>query len=150
MKYISTRAACIGFALTLSACASFPTENTAALPDKAIMNQLPAQTLQTGECGLFVWSADTDRRFILFAQSQKFTAVFHDGEAQNVLKIVAQDGVPAQKQFPQQSYDSGQILRLRKAQAIEGGTRYKAGKLSQKNASGWDSVMPVIAVSTCR
>lgn len=151
MKYISVNAACIGFAITLSACASIPKADNARPSNANIaINQLPAQTLQTGECGLFVWSADTDRRFILFAQSQNFTALFHDGQGTKPLKITAQDGTPAQSQFPEQSYDSGQTLRLYKAQAIEGGTRYKAGTLSQKNALVWDIVMPVIAVSTCR
>lgn len=151
MNSFLIRAAFIGFVLTLSACANVPKEENLPFSNAAAnINQLPAQTLQAGECGLFVWSADTDRRFILFAQSQKFTAMFHDGQAGNTLNIIAQDGTPTQKQFPEQSYDSGQTLRLFKAQAIDGGTRYKAGTISRKDESGWDSITPVIGVSTCR
>ena len=139
------------FAATcLSACATTPSLDKAQDVPQSKRQELPAQTLAAGECGLFVWTADDARRFILFGKSQAFKAIWQDGASQRALKIIDQNGTPTQGQFPTQIYDNGMTLRMMKAQRIDGGTRYQGGTLSKKTADGWDSVTPVIGVSSCR
>ncbi|WP_371395718.1 hypothetical protein [Fretibacter rubidus] len=137
-------------AVSLTACAtSAPVISTPDSP-KLERQELAPQTLAIGECGLFVWTADDARRFILFSKSQDFTALWQDGTAQRALAIDSQDGTPTQGQFPLQTYANGMTLRLQKAQSIDGGARYRGGTLSMKDEQGWENITPVIGVSTCR
>ncbi len=134
----------------LSACATLtPTAPTVSNPGDG----LSARVLAKGECGLFVWTADSQKRFILFAQSQAMQAYWHGPDGEISLPIKSQDGVPTQSQFPQQNY--GELtLDLKRPQAIDNGTRYRAGTLTQASVTQdttdkWTRVIPVVGLSTC-
>ncbi len=134
--------------LALSGCATLPSTTSPAANE--VRDGLSARVLTKGECGLFVWTADSQKRFILFAQSQAMKAYWHSSEGEMSLPIESQDGVPTQSQFPKQNY--GQLtLDLKRPQAIEQGTRYRAGTLTQGAVTQdkWVRVIPVVGMSTC-
>jgi len=58
--------------LALPACATTPAATQSA--DKS--NGLSARTLTAGDCGLFVWTGDSQKRFVLFSQSQNGSAAW--------------------------------------------------------------------------
>ncbi len=137
--------------IALSACATLtPTPPSAVSGDR---DGLSARVLSQGECGLFVWTADSQKRFILFAQSHDMKAYWHGPDGEISLPIESQDGVPTQAQFPQQNY--GELtLDLKRPQAIDNGTRYRAGTLTQTlteqgTIDKWTRVIPVVGLSTC-
>lgn len=144
-SFITCAAASLA-ALCLSACASLsvPPETSANLE-----NRVSPQNLEAGECALFVWTADNERRFVLFAQSQNSSAIWASKSGETSLVTQSQSGEAAQLQFPQQTYD-GLSLDLRNPQAIENGTRYKSGTLTENTSSDWTRVIPVVGLSVCK
>ena len=138
----------------LSACASLP--ETQDRPSKSqTTNGLDARVLTSGECGLFVWSADEKKTFILYGQSQQARASWLSPTGEMTLKVISQSGAPTQGQYPQQSLSAQVIgtlaLNLRGAQPIESGTRYRLGTLTQRGAEGGDDrVTPVVGLSACK
>lgn len=139
-------------ALFVTGCAAGPaavTKKTKTIA--AEKTGLSGRVLAAGDCGLFVWTADTERKFILFAQSQKMSAVYDTPDGEQILKITSQDGRPTQSQFPIQSYDDGVLrLALSGAQTITDGTRYKSGTLTMTSDEGWEKVSPVLGLSACQ
>ena len=117
---------------------------------------LSPRVLMPKDCGLFVWSGDPSRRFILFSQSQKERAVWEGENDETALHIDYQSGALSDKQQPRQSLINLQNpdvmleLNLSRKETTVNGTRYKGGNLTIKRAGQWDKVMPVIGLSTCK
>jgi len=134
--------------MLMSACASLSkdTVNTATRS-----NALSAQTLAPGECGLFVWIADADKRFKLFSQSQTNSGVWRGPNGETNITLTAKSGIPTDGQYPEQSFESADLtLVLKDAEVITQGTRYKAGTLTQMSPEGWDKITPVVGLSMCQ
>ncbi len=123
--------------------------------------RLSARDLPRGECGLFVWTADQSRRFILFAQSQKRQAVWAGPTGEVPLLIADQSGQVYQEQFAKQSFATTSSdknapivpnlkLDLRNSEELLDSTRFKAGTLIQIIEDGLERVAPIVALSTCR
>lgn len=146
MKYVYLIIASVFVVAGLSACATSPTASQPPVAKTA----LAPQTLAPQQCGLFVWTADTARRFILFSQSQSQSAQYFDGTADITLSITQQSGRQRDGQFPQQTFDNGLSLSLRAPDPIDNGTRYRGGTLTGTDAMGWDVVQPVVGLSTCQ
>ena len=138
----------------LSACASLPEERNTPAQINSPSTGLSARTLGAGDCGLFVWAADADKEFILFGQSQNARANWLSPAGETVLSAGTQLGQPAQGQYPKQSYQIGEsstlTLDLREPQAIEDGTRYRAGTLTLTDENGWARVTPIVGLSACK
>lgn len=112
---------------------------------------LKARTLGRGECGLFVWSAEQNRRFMLFSQSQKDTAVWASPNGEQALTISQQSGQVYQEQYSVQTFAPIDLtLVLRDVETVIDSTRFKGGTLSLTEPSGLQRIMPVVALSTCR
>ncbi len=158
------RGAILAAMMMLSACSSaanleLPNEQSAQDQTASILAQLPPQKLEAGQCGLFVWSADSERRFILFSSTETQRALWHDGEAVLELSFEQsageQAGERAYDQFPAQDY--GVIgspqrlsLRLSDSEQVETATRFKSGRLTQSGPSDWDRVIPVLGLASCQ
>jgi hypothetical protein len=140
--------------LVLSGCVSTP--NSAITDIKQERDGLSARNLATGECGVFVWTGDTSRRFILFSQSGKRAAVWDSPDGELALKISEQSGPIKDGQYPKQTFvdpansDIRLTLNLRDSQIIASGTRYKSGTFNIKKADEWDRVIPVVGLSMCQ
>lgn len=142
----------------LMGCAGVPkigtASNTQAKPSELSSDQLSPRSLKPGECGLFVWTADSQKRLVLFSDSKKEQAVWQKGGAETQLSITQKSGVVQFSQYPIQTLRSasGDVLnlRLRDAQRIDSGARYKGGVLSVTSGDEWERVIPVVALAGCQ
>lgn len=146
-----TRLLFISACLGLSSCAGIA-DPVAAPPQK--VTSLPAQSLAPGDCGLFIWTANNERRFILFSQSQTQKGVWYSRGDIHMLTVKNEAGEPANEQFPETSYMTlaGTKLSISLAQreTITDGTRFKSGTLKVFDPEAWERVMPVVGLSACQ
>jgi len=138
----------------LTGCASTgDVKNGVSTSSNESKMSLPAQTLQTGECGLFVWAASPAKPFILFSEQAKARALWFN-ESQEPLTLIESAGGNSYGQSSINAYQrtNGQTLALSltDAEAIEGGMRYKSGTLSYMTSDGWGKVVPVIGLAACQ
>lgn len=141
-------------ALVLSACAT-----TSAAPQNSEKptiqsKNLSPKTLAAGDCGLFVWTGDTQKQFVLFSKSQNENASWLSPNGEASLTPNGASGTPTQGQFPSQvfvSEDYGELkLNLREPQSISDGTRYRSGTLTVDSEDGWSRVTSVVGLSVCK
>ena len=140
-------------AVAISGCATLGqnTKPEIAPEVKASGPNLSPRKLAPQECGLFVWMADPERRFILFSQAQRNEAVWAAENSETPLQITSQEGDPRNGQFPRQSFTPIDLtLDLRQPQSIDAGTRYKGGTLTVKSPDVWDKIIPVVGLSVCQ
>ena len=120
----------------------------------ASVERLAPRDLSPGECGLFVWTGGAERQFVLFSQAVTFSGAWLTDKGEVALSITAQDGEPANRQFPNVSFlseDGGKIgLSLKAREAITNGTRFKGGTLRITDDEGWETVKPVVGLSACQ
>lgn len=131
-------------ALLLSACATTGTDSDPESEQSYGRGGLAGQTLVPGECGLFVWRADTAKTFALFSSARK--GVLHIGEE-------AEFTPNADALAPQQTVEvDGReySLDLRVPEPVEGGTKYSEGSLKTVSDAGWDVLIPVLGLSLCQ
>ncbi|MEP1230682.1 MAG: hypothetical protein ABJG88_08405 [Litorimonas sp.] len=177
MRYILIALTALLATLLLSACATSsntePSASKTAKADKSsaqkprngaeVKTRLSARSLSRDDCGLFVWSADDERRFILFSQSQDNGAVWAGPNGETRLVITEVSGQEFQQQFTQQSLteevtsqdgdntiSSTLLLSLRQIEELTWSTRFKAGTLSHMTDDGAERIIPVVGLSTCR
>jgi len=137
----------------ISACASTPKP---AAPSPASKMQLSARTLNSGDCGLFVWTADASRRLVFFTRPSGQDAVWHDGQTEVPLKLSSLPPPQRQALPPKQSFMAGNTalsLDMRQPQLIPKGTRYKSGLLRLRPAApgeAWERVVPVVGLAACQ
>lgn len=137
--------------LVLAGCA---TTDIAEPEITSKVERLGPRNLSAGECGLFVWTSGLERQFILFSQAAKFSGAWLTEQGEVALKIIEQDGEPANRQFPSVSYvsdEGGKIeLSLKTRETITNGTRFKGGTLRITDDAGWETVKPVVGLTACQ
>jgi len=119
-------------------------------PDKPVMEDrigLSPRNIAPGECGLFVWNSDQAKTFILYADQK--SAAFYRGGTEVALSFGPETGKAEERLFID---ERGQTLSLSlfEAQPIERSTRYKSGRLSTRDSNGWETVIPVVGLFTCK
>ena len=107
---------------------------------------LTPRNLSPGDCGLFVWKADRAKTFILYAGPDK-AALYRNG-AEEELSLGA--GIGSTERSFVDSNGQGLSLSLFEPQESEQGTRYKSGRLDSKDQNGWDVVIPVVGLHSCK
>lgn len=135
----------------LSSCASLSLADPKPAADQRASKTaaLAPQVLSVNECAAFVWTADEEKRFILFSKTQEEYALWQGPDGPQTLTLTAGSGEKTQQQFPQN--DFGIItLDLREPQAITNGTRYRSGTLTDKQDGDWARVTSVVGVTVCQ
>lgn len=140
-------------------CAGFIGCSTVTDPDMQTDHalrppSLPAQSLIPGDCGLFVWTADRLKRFILFSSAQTDNALWAGPDGQVALNITEKKSVPHHGQYPQQDFttpDNHRLnLKLENPEVVTGGTRFTSGTLKLQTPEAWERITPVVAIATCQ
>lgn len=115
---------------------------------------LPPRDLSSGQCGLFVWTGEDARRFVLFSDSRRNQAAIATETGEARMQITEETGSEAYGQYPLTQYrvENGDIARLFLSdyEDISSGRRYKSGTLTLKNDTGWEQVIPVIGLAVCQ
>lgn len=138
--------------LLLSACASL-SETKPGAPfndiDVATKTDLKPINLAPGDCGLFIWTADVARRFILFKSETNKTGRWLQGGEEIALTLSPTHNNKDTFTF---ETETGLTLdlALSRREPINGGVRYKGGTLSYVSDEGWERVEPVVGLETCQ
>ena len=131
----------LALGLLLAGCA---TTSDAPLSKAGIFGK----TLAAGECGLYVWTADKAKTFTLFAGPMGVSYLQDKTEIRLVEKNPTT--LPAQSRKFADEKGNEINLTLLSPEDIEGGTRYKAGRLTSLADDGWEKVVPIVGLYACQ
>lgn len=108
---------------------------------------LTPRILASGDCGLFVWKADQAKTFILYVDNKN--AVFYQNGSETVITPAEKADIPTERLFTD-SNGQKMSLSLREAQTFQESTRYKSGSITNLDANGWETVIPVVGLYSCQ
>lgn len=132
----------LALGLLLAGCA------TTAQDDSNADGDLSGKTLAAGECGLYVWTADTAKTFTLFASPTEMSYI-QDGKTL-ALTEKSPTSPPASAREFRDVNGKTLNLTLLSPQEIDGGIRYKAGRLTSLSEDGWEKVVPIVGLYACQ
>ncbi len=115
---------------------------------------LGPQELESGECGLFLWSQTDVSKFIFFSKALTGKAVFAQ-DSQPVQLTQSSAGGDIFGQFNtrlEYVANDGRVLNLSlvPGDMLEGGQRIESGLLSLADREGWLTKLPVLGVRACQ
>ncbi|MEO1188142.1 MAG: hypothetical protein AAFW60_03640 [Pseudomonadota bacterium] len=153
----------LALSLAISACQSSPTgidqtrERLMAM--QPAINSVPSsglgpQELQTGECGLFLWSQTDVTKFIFFSKALSGQAVFaQDDTPVQMTQTMAGGDIFGQfnTRMEYVTVDNRAVeLSVVPGELLEGGQRIERGLLSVADRDGWLTKLPVLGVRACK
>ena len=133
----------IALALFLTGCETLPKDL-----EKQPLNGLSAKTLEAGKCGLYVWTADAAKTFTLFASANEIS-YFSQSETLSLSEINPTTPPATERDFIDVEGDNLKLILLSPEQ-IDGGIRYKAGRLTSLSDDGWERVVPIVGFYACK
>lgn len=142
----------------LASCNTAPAASSSAPPAPATSETtdtgLPAQRLEPGECGLFLWSMTAPRSFIFFSRAASGDAkLWHEGRALPLQIIDSHGDVFGQfltaSEYLSASDGISVSLSITPGEALEQGQRVSAGRLVTRSQDGWETVQPVTGATAC-
>ncbi|MBI1401523.1 hypothetical protein [Hyphomonas sp.] len=148
-------------AAALAACAGTPKENSAATAetraaaiDTVPDTGLPAQRLEPGQCGLFLWSMSAPRKFVFFSEATSGGGLVLINDEPVRVQMTSTGGdvfgqFLTNSEF--QDATTGRIVQvmINPGESLEGGQRVESGNLLVHNTDGWETVLPVTGVRAC-
>ena len=150
------------FAITaagfLAACASTDVGKGQASTASG-MNAVPSaglepQTLEVGECGLFLWSLSGEPTFMFFSRATSGEArILIEDEAETVTQASA--GGDIFGQFTTQTGWSSQTkgysidLTLVPGEQLIDGQRVESGRIKLTDIEGWETIIPIAGARAC-
>ncbi len=143
-------------AFMLPGCAAMGSNpaDTAVVANAAATQRLAPRTLAPGACGLFVFTADNAKRFILFSQDEHDQAHWQDGIDEIQIQRQSSDGFAHYGQSPRHVFKTPDgrtlTLNLEDGQDIGTGMRYGSGTLSLTDVEGWQTISPVLGLASCQ
>lgn len=142
---------------TAPAAATGPVESTDQRP--AILTVptkgLPAQTLEPGDCGLFLWSQTDARKFIFFRRAGDGFANMLIGETNAALIATDFSGDIFGQFFTEQKFDSRSTghtidLSFSPGEELNLGARISSGRIRVLDPEGWVTTIPIVGVRACQ
>lgn len=146
-------------AVLLSACASGGSgkeadRKTAAAAVASSTEALPSQTLAPGDCGLFLWTRDEPRRFMLFYPAGAGTAKAIVNGRQTELSVESQGGDVFEQFMTQMGFQSADgipvSLSLQPGELIQGGRRVPSAQMISQDREGWQIITPLAGLTACQ
>lgn len=144
--------------LAVSACSSTPqardTSQGAAVsgvPERG----LPAQRLEYGSCGLFLWSLSGEPTFTFFSEATTGRANMLIGDQARELTQTGAGGdifgqFTTRQVFSSPSTGHTVDVQVEPGESLIDGQRVDNGRLKLIDAEGWETVIPVSGVRACR
>lgn len=174
MRYPVIRLSLLGAIAVVSACASSPVEETSAPDpvtatpaDGALVAQglAPAvtlvprsgigpQTLESGDCALFLWSKTDASQFIFFQKAGSGTARLRIGDETVDAPQTFNRGEVFGQFMTEQAFitPSAETVQLafQPGEELQSGQRIDSGRLTITAEQGWRTVIPVLGVRACQ
>ncbi len=119
------------------------------------LGELPAQTLQTGDCGLFLFASRPEPRFVFFGEAGSGTAKVRLNNADTLLVRTEVAGDVLDLHYTEQVYKEpieGMELKItiNEAEPVEGGSQITRASIRMSSPEGWKMVIPVGGATSCR
>lgn len=115
---------------------------------------LPAQTLEAGECGLFLWTRRQQPEFIFFSKVGTERGEFWDGEKAIALSRTGFGGDIFGQELTEQTFVTGDgrtaKLSLVPGDQLVSGQRVPEASITIIDAEGWSTLIPAAGVSVCQ
>jgi len=143
-----------GCATTTGASKPVPVAAKSDSPSRdALFGVLSPRKLAVGECGMFLWSRNTERALVFFGEGRGDARAMIAGQEVN-LKRAAVEGREAFGQFESQTYTAGnerlQIdVKFEHRDGMGRGVIIQPGTLTLINSDGWRTVLPVAGIVAC-
>ena len=132
----------LALGLLLAGCATLAPQSETEMP------AFSGKTLAPGECGLYVWTADAAKTFTLFASPSEITYL-QAGRDMPLTEKSPTTPPSINREFID-SDGKRLSLTLLSPQDIDGGTRYKSGRLVSLSEDGWEKVVPIVGLYACQ
>lgn len=122
--------------------------------DNLPQSGLGPQTLQPGECGLFLWSQTDTSKFIFFTRAVSGTALVSQSAGPVDLAQTTAGGEIFGQFNTETSYaaSDGALVQLKivAGEELEGGQRISSGLITTTDPEGWVTKLPVLGVRACQ
>jgi hypothetical protein len=142
--------------MLLSSCATVPTEETGSVATAAAtaLEELPAQTLGSGQCALILWSNPAQpKRIAMTVDEPAIARIQIDGRLLQLPRVSAR-GEAIHGMFPEQTY-RGEGISLAvsfgaEPRELTAGAVIPTAVVEYTDASGWAAVIPAAGMIACR
>lgn len=119
------------------------------------LGELPGQTLQSGDCGLFLFASRPEPRFVFFGEAGSGTAKVRLNNSDTVLIRTEVAGDVLDLHYTEQVYKDpieGMELKItiNEAEPVEGGSQITKASIRMSSPEGWKMVIPVGGATSCR
>lgn len=115
---------------------------------------LDPQTLGPGDCGMFLWTQTTPRRFVFFARGGSAAARMLVGEETIDLAQTGTGGeifgqFMTEARYAPRSGAPVVDVAVEPGDLLEDGQRISGGLIRLTDAQGWETILPVVGVRAC-
>ena len=153
MKW-GSKSSLLAFAV-IAGCATPSPANQSSTAKVASVNELDAQELAPGDCGLFLWTAGEPRRFVFFSKAGSETANVNLGDDTVSMTAVSSEGdlfgqFMTEMRFQSAEPRSQLDVSLTPGELLEQGQRIEDARLTLTDAEGWETIIPVLGVRACQ
>lgn len=157
MKYLVS-ASILSLGILLSGCSTTdnaaPTPTARSVAESAPRAGLPAQSLEAGECGLFLWTRREQPQFVFFSKAGSENALFWVDNGSQMLSRTGVGGDIFGQQLTEQNFalSDGRSVELRMVpgEQLVGGQRVPEATLTLIDGEGWRTLVPVAGVTVCQ
>lgn len=119
------------------------------------LQDLPAQKLAPGRCGLFLWSKTERPVFILYATDTPARALVRIGNREHRLDRKQSGGDAVLGHYEKQTFSGGKYsfevdLAYDKEARLQDGAVIKTGVLRTRDSKGFETILPVGGMIGCQ
>jgi hypothetical protein len=155
MATVLTKLACAAVATLVAGAALAQSVGDRISVGAIELQDLPAQTLSAGRCGLFIWSKTERPVFILFATESPARALVRIGNRELRLDRKQTSGEAVLGHYEKQTFAGGKhsfeidLTFDREAQLTDGAV-IQRGVLRTRDQKGFETILPVGGMIGCK
>jgi hypothetical protein len=135
--------------------AAFGPSTAGAQSDALVLQALEPQTLEEGQCGLFLWSLGERPQLVLVAYDRPSGALISSGGRERYLSRTAFGGEQSSGHFERQTFSgSGLTLSVELSwdptRQVRDGSVVREAQVTLTDRDGWETVVPAGGMSGCQ
>ena len=131
-----------------------PRQSTDSDGDATIsIDDLQAQLLRSGQCGLFLFTPFPSPRFVFFAESSTNSAKMVINGRETALRLVTTDGTLMEQHYTKSVFTASDETAVRVTiddfERTDRGIRVETGLINVTDEGGWNVTIPVSGTTAC-
>ncbi len=155
MAAVLTKLACAAVAISIAGAALAQSVGDRISVGAVELQNLPAQTLAAGRCGLFLWSRTERPVFILYATESPARALVRIGNREHRLDRKQTGGEAVLGHYEKQTFTGGKYsfeidLSYDRDAKLQDGAVIQRGVLRTHDQKGFETVLPVGGMIGCK